>query len=211
MSFGIRQLLLTNLLIISLGTAAAAEADLPTLLSGLSRPTPETVPFVEVRFSSLLTQPLVVKGDLERRSDGSLVRNIRAPYQETATLLGDNVSVVRDGERPRRFSLERAPALRVLVDGFGAILRGDADTLQKTFYVSAEEFPRYWSIVLTAKDARLRSQFSRIQLDGQGRNPRCLALQDSDGDTTVMTMGAGISGLLQSPISPESLRSVCTG
>ena len=211
MSSGIRHLLLTNLLILSVGTTIAAEGDLSTMLRGLARPAPETVPLVEIRFSSLLTEALVVNGELERRADGSLIRRVHAPYQETSTLLGESVTIVRAGQRARRFSLGRAPALRVLVDGFGAILRGDPATLQNSFDVSAQEFPGHWSIVLTAKDARLRAQFSRIQLDGRGREPRCLTLQEQDGDVTVMAMGTGVTDRLLPPIRRDFLRSVCTG
>src|SRR5262245_558521 len=53
-----------------------------SLLKRLARPAPATTPFVEVRFSKLLDQPLVVKGQLEYHEDGALVRAVNLPFQE---------------------------------------------------------------------------------------------------------------------------------
>ena len=90
----------------------AAEPDLGTLLARLAQPAPAARSFVEVRFSSLLTTPLVVSGGLEYRADGTLVRRVDAPYQETTELRGQNVRVERAGAKPRQFSLDRASLTR---------------------------------------------------------------------------------------------------
>src|SRR4051812_39978205 len=59
---------------------AAPDAD--ALLKSLARPAPAVTAFVEVRYSRLLEQPLVVKGQLEYHEDGTLVRAVKDPFQE---------------------------------------------------------------------------------------------------------------------------------
>jgi hypothetical protein len=87
----------------------AADPDADALLARLARPAPDSTSFVEVRYSRLLDQPILVAGRLEHRKDGSLVRSVEWPYQEVTELHGENVSVTRAGSKARRFTLDRAP------------------------------------------------------------------------------------------------------
>lgn len=151
----------------------------------------------------------MVTGELERRTDGALVRRVTKPYSETSTLLGDQVTIVREGQSARRFSLQRAPVLRVLVDGLGAILRGDQDTVYGAFTVVAHEYPEYWSVVLKPRDERLGRQLLEVLLEGQGNESRCLTLVERDGDATVMVIGSIMISRLSSTISREALASAC--
>jgi len=47
-----------------LPAAAAAELDAPALIQRLAKPAPAIIDFTEVRFSTLLKQPLIVSGTL---------------------------------------------------------------------------------------------------------------------------------------------------
>src|SRR6185503_4907596 len=94
-----------------------AVLDTGSLLQRLARPAPATTPFVEVRFSKLLDQPLVVKGQLEYHEDGALVRAVDMPFRERTEIRGETVTVERVGRSTRRFSLKRAPELRSMLGG----------------------------------------------------------------------------------------------
>src|SRR5687768_10031831 len=98
--------------------------DADTLLKSLAHPAPAVTPFVEVRYSKLLDQPIVVKGQLEYHEYGKLVRAVSTPFKERTEILGETVSVQREGKSPRRFSLKRAPELRSMLGGFAAVLGG---------------------------------------------------------------------------------------
>ena len=63
---------------------AAFDAD--WILQALARPAPSRTPFVELKASPMLRQPLRVQGEYRREADGRLVRQVTAPYAETTTL-----------------------------------------------------------------------------------------------------------------------------
>src|SRR3954467_9112754 len=131
----IRRACLAGLLLAPAISFAALDAD--TLLKSLARPAPAVTPFVEVRYSKLLEQPIVVKGQLEYHEDGTLVRAVNEPFKERTEIKGDSVSVDRIGRSPRRFSLKRAPELRSMLGGFAAVLGGGRGNLDKDFNLAA--------------------------------------------------------------------------
>ena len=179
----------------------AAEPDVDTLLARLPRPAPDSTNFVEVRYSSLLEKPIVVSGRLEYREDGSLVRRVTWPYQEVTVLQGENVSVERAGSKPRRFTLDRAPELRGMLASFGAILQGDRQMLARYFTVTAQGSEARWQITLTPRVDKLKRHLSRIVVNGVENRPKCFALEEPDGDESLMALG--ITGPDALPASRE--------
>jgi hypothetical protein len=209
MTSGTRPRLAAALLTITTAIASAADHGTDALLERLARPAPETTPFVEVRYSALLTEPLVVAGELEHRGDGALVRRVQEPYRETTTLLGENVTVERDGNRPRRFSLDRAPELRGLLNSFGAMLQGDRATLEQHFEIASSESQDTWRIDLVPRGDKLRARLAHVRVDGQSDRAKCMTMEEPDGDATVMAIGVADRGELPSPLERESLQSWC--
>jgi hypothetical protein len=206
---GIRPRLAAALLTIATTIANAADPATDALLERLARPTPERTAFVEVRYSALLTEPLVVAGELEHRDDGALVRRVQEPYLETTTLLGENVTVERDGSRPRRFSLDRAPELRGMLNSFGAILKGDHATLAQHFNIASSESGNAWRIDLVPRGDKLRARLARVRVDGQADRANCMTMEEPDGDATVMAIGIADRGALPSSLEREPLQSWC--
>ena len=116
------------------------------MLARIARPPPERTAFVEWRQSALLDAPLRVAGELEYRGPGALSRRVDSPWREHTTIEGERVTVVREGERERRFSLRRAPELRGMLASFGALLAGDVATLRRHFAVAVTGEPERWPI-----------------------------------------------------------------
>jgi len=188
----------------------AADPGADALLARLARPAPDSTSFVEVRYSSLLDQPIVVSGHLEHRKDGSLVRNVEWPYQEVTELHGENVSVTRAGSKTRRFTLDRAPELRGMLTSFGAILQGDRQTLDRYFAASAEGSDAHWEITLTPRDDKLRRHLSRIVVNGVEGNAKCFTLEEPDGDASLMALGVTGQGALPASRGRAALHAWCT-
>ncbi|MGH8220472.1 MAG: LolA-related protein, partial [Steroidobacteraceae bacterium] len=94
--------------------AGARGSELDSILHSLARSAPSSTPFIEARFSPLLTRPLVVSGELRYLGPGSLVRIVEKPYRERAEIHGEAVTVRRGGEAPQHFSLDQAPEMRSL-------------------------------------------------------------------------------------------------
>lgn len=188
----------------------AAEPDVDKLLARLARPAPDSTSFVEVRYSSLLAKPIVVSGRLEHREGGSLVRRVEWPYQEVTELKGENVSIVRTGSRPRRFTLDRAPELRGMLASFGAILQGDRQMLDQYFAVTARGSDARWEITLTPRGDKLKRRLSRIVVDGADNRPKCFTLDEPDEDASLMALGAAGPAALPASLEREALHAWCT-
>jgi len=188
----------------------AADPDVGTLLARLPRPAPDSTSFVEVRYSTLLKEPIVVSGRLEHREDGSLVRRVEWPYQEVTVLHGENVSVERAGGKPRRFTLDRAPELRGMLASFGAILQGDRQLLDRYFAVTAQGADSGWEITLTPRNDKLKRHLSRVVVVGTGNRPRCFTLEEPDGDGSLMALGVAGPEALPASLDRDVLHAWCT-
>lgn len=192
-------------------TCHAADVDVDALLARLARPAPDTVAFVEVRYSALLAEPLVASGELEHRADGALVRRVLDPYRETTLLQGEQVRVSREGGRTRSFALDRAPELRGMLAGFGAILLGDRAVLDRHFALVVRGDPQAWRIEMVPRDERLQRRLSGIVVDGTEDRARCFTMLEPDGDASVMVLGAAGRSGLPPALGREALGDWCGG
>jgi len=199
------------LLALATANLQAAELDEEALLASLARPAPQATGFVELRHSELLVAPLVISGQLEHRADGTLVRRVESPFRETTELRGENVVVEREGSRPRRFSLDRAPELRGMLASFGALLSGDAATLRRHFTVAVQGVPERWQIELVPQDEKLRARLAGIVVDGTGDRPACFTLTEPDGDATIMAIGVNDRTALPASLERDVLEAWCAG
>jgi hypothetical protein len=172
----------------------------------LARDPPVSTPFVEYRFSRVLKRPASASGMLEYRADGVLVRDVELPYRERTVVSVDGVSVQREGRAERRFPLERAPQLRVLLDSFRALLDGKLSALRHDFTVSLDEAGRSWTITLTPLDATLARRLTTLRIDGIDDRPTCLAIAMPDGAS--YTLLGPVTRLTDAPTRAE-LEAIC--
>lgn len=180
------------------------------LIARLARPAPDSTSFVEVRYSSLLKKPIVISGRLEHREDGTLVRRVETPYAEVTELRGENVVVEREGSKPRRFALDRAPELRGMLASFGAILEGDRPMLDRYFVVTAQGDHARWEITLTPRDDKLKRRLSAIVVDGAEDRAKCFTLEEPDGDASLMALGVAGPDELPAAFERQTLHDWCT-
>jgi Outer membrane lipoprotein carrier protein LolA-like len=188
------------LLAILATTVASAVPDSAALIARVARRAPASVPFAEVRFSSLLIEPLVVRGTLEHEAGGGLLRRVESPYRESTSIRDETVRVERDGEPARTFALRRAPELRGFVTGMLGLLTGDSALIDEHFSVVAAGDDDRWRLDLEPLDDRLRQRLSNIIVAGAADEPRCFVIVDTEGGTSVMLLGAAAALQLPSPI-----------
>jgi hypothetical protein len=192
--------------------AWCAGLDLDALLSRLARPAPAATAFVEVRFSKLLAKPLVVSGELEYLGPESLARTVKEPFQERTEIKGATVTVKRGSERERRFSLQRAPELRTLLDSFTALLGGDRSVLERQFTLELEGDEQAWKLVMVPKDARVKQRIRDITVTGSNSEPRCLITTEPDEDASVMLLaGAATNTKVPDTVQRSWLDEQCRG
>src|SRR5687768_7701138 len=171
------------LLALSLATYAHAAPDAAALIARLARMPPASIAFTEVRFSSLLKEPLVVGGTLEYDAEGGLSRHVESPYRESTAIRGETVRVERDGET-RTFALRRAPELRGFLTGMLGLLTGDSSLIDEHFRITASGDDEHWRLDLEPIDERLRERLRSIVVAGSVDEPRCFVTVDTEGGTS---------------------------
>ncbi|MFS8063442.1 MAG: LolA-related protein [Luteimonas sp.] len=191
-------LLATTLLASAAGLCAApdtAAVDAGWILAKLARPAPMRTGFVEVRDSKLLKAPLRISGEYSRPDNDTLVREVRAPYAETTTIVsgkaGGEVTIARAGHAPRTFSLSRVPELGGLQSSFGALLSGDRGLLEQHYRIASAGSRERWTLTLTPKDARFAAKVRDITLYGRGAELRCIETHSARAAEVQRTLLAG--------------------
>ena len=201
-------------LTLSLCANASAPEDAATarsLVASLGRPAPARTAFAEARFMKMLDQPLVVSGQLAWLGDDKLERAVEHPNREVSTIADGEVTQQREGREPRRFSLKRAPQLQILLDSFVALLGGDATRLEQAFTIQyRSDTASRWTLALTPRDPKLARTVSRIEIDGRGNEPRCMRMQEADGDLAVDLLGE-LSGKMPATPTRDALAALCQG
>jgi hypothetical protein len=178
-----------------------AALDLEGLLQHLARPAPATTPFIEVHFSQMLARPLVISGKLEYLGPDGLARTVEQPYHERTEIHGDTVTVEREHDKPRQFSLKHAPELKSLLGSFAALLSGDRSALRAEFDLDLQGEGEAWTLALTPRDAHVRRRIQSITVIGEGDAPRCLNTREPGDTATVMLVGQATQTTL--PAQPD--------
>jgi len=189
--------------------ATAEGLDADALIARLAKPAPASIAFREVRFSSLVNEPLIVSGELAYAGPASLDRRVSAPYQETIEIRGESVRVEREGERPRTFGLNRAPELRGLLSGFSGLLTGDPAAIERSFRADASGSDDSWTLQLTPADARAQRRLQQIVVSGRGDVPRCFTMLTADGGASILLLGDMARRELPAPTTRDALEQLC--
>ena len=190
--------------------ATAAALDAQALIGRLAKPAPATVAFREVRFSTLVNEPLIVAGELVYTDATSLDRRVMQPYRETVAIRGESVRVEREGSPPRSFGLNRAPELRGLLSGFTALLAGDSAALERNFSIAANGSDAAWTLELTPIDKRARRRLQQIVVNGRADVPQCFTMLTANGGASVLLLGAAAERELPKPTTLETLKHLCS-
>ncbi len=186
------------------------EVDVDWVLQALARPAPSHTPFVELRESPMLRQPLRLQGQYRRLADGSLVRQVDSPYRETTTLTAGEAVIEREGRTPRRVALARVPELAAIQAGFGALLAGDHALLQRTYRVQADGSRARWTLRLVPREPRLAAALAGIELHGRGAELRCVESRPAKGEPQ-RTLMAGAAAAAAQEDDPAALAALCLG
>ncbi len=201
MTFGI---LLPALLL-----AATPPCDAANLIASLKRPVPASTAYTEVRFVHQLTRPLILRGELDYGGADKLGKRVDAPYRESTTISGDDVTVTRADRIPKHFDLERAPELKTLMGGFSALLGGDAAALAALYTISHVDNAGGWTLTLTPRDVAQSAHLKAFIIDGAGNEPHCFTLQQANGDASVMLLGPLAAAKLPQPPTTAALTTLC--
>jgi hypothetical protein len=147
------------------------------------------VPFEEATYSSLLTEPLIVRGVLRFLPPMRLEKEVLEPYRERYIIEGDQVTFESERKHAKKtISLEEYPALRSFVDAFRASFTGDAAQLQQVYETRLEGNRRKWVLLLRPHDPAGKAIVDSIQFSGSEGRLATITIRAPDGDRSVMTL-----------------------
>lgn len=183
------------------------------VLQKLARPAPMRTAFVEWRDSPLLKAPLRLSGEYRRPQADTLVREVRAPYAETTTIVSakngaGQATIARAGKPPRTFPLSRVPQLAALQASFGALLSGDRALLERHYRLSSQGRRGQWTMTLLPRDAQLARQVRDITLHGRGAELRCIETRPVRGEIQ-RTVLASAARAVTAATDATALRALC--
>ncbi|MBS0571028.1 MAG: outer membrane lipoprotein carrier protein LolA [Proteobacteria bacterium] len=201
--------MISGIVLPALLLATTAPPDAVALIARLKRPVPAATAYTEVRFLHQLTRPLILRGELDYGGADKLGKRVDAPYRETTTISGDAVTVTRADRAPRQFDLDRAPELKALMGGFSALLGGDAAALAELYTITHVDKGHAWALTLTPHATAPSTRLRAFVVDGTGNEPRCFTLQQTNGDTSVMLLGALAAAQLPQPPTAAALAAMC--
>lgn len=170
--------------------ALAAGTDLAqAILESMARPGSAQVAFVEVSYRGMLDRPLITSGQMKWLGGDKLERDVEKPYQAVAKIGNGQMSVQRGNGEVHAVPIARAPQMGAILAGFRALLGGDTEALSHDFDVHAVGNPARWVLTLTPRSSELKYRVQSLVIDGRNGTPRCMTLNEADGDTTITLLG----------------------
>ncbi len=129
-----------------------------------------------------------MSGELQYLGPGTLARTVEAPYHERSEIRADTATVEREGEPPRRFSLDRAPQMQTLVASFAGLLSGNSAALERNFTLDLHGNASHWLLGLVPRDRQVRQTIRSITVSGGGSQASCLETFQANDDTTILLL-----------------------
>ena len=198
--------LILGTLLLSRSLAAAAESmpshgghainawTVEQVVASLKEGREASVSFEEATYSSLLTEPLIVRGVLRFTPPATLEKEVVEPYRERYVIEGDRVTFESERRHVKKtISLEDYPALRSVVEAFRASFTGDVTQLKKVYETTVEGTSREWTLLLRPHDQAGKSVVDYLLLSGSEGHIATIAIRAPDGDRSVMTLRRGSS------------------
>jgi len=164
--------------------AAPAEWGLPALMAALHQVRTSTARFVETKYLRLLNQAQTSTGRLTYVAPDWFQKETLEPIASRLTIHGGRLTIERQGERTREFSLSDYPEFAALTEGVQATLGGDLSELTRDFTVRLDGNPNGWLLTLEPRGAKPRGLVASIRIRGERTAILEIETTEPDGDRT---------------------------
>jgi len=162
------------------------------LLKVLSEHRHGRVAFTEVQQLSILDQPLHSSGELLYDAPDRLEKRTLEPRAEDL-LLENGVLTVDRNHRRHSVALRDFPQALPFVESLRATLAGDRAALERYFAVHFLGDLEHWTLELTPAEGTIRRSVRRILIAGEHDHIRTVKIDQSDGDSSTLTIGADLA------------------
>ncbi|MEM7169031.1 MAG: LolA-related protein [Pseudomonadota bacterium] len=179
------------LLILNLFIAMPAQASftIEDLLGGLKRTSALQSRYIEEKYLSFLTEPVVSEGTLTFRPPDRLERQVLRPKKETVIIEGNFVSLQAvAGDPPLKVRLSDHPPLEALATALRALFAGDKVGFLAIFTPHLTGSKKAWSLELRPKTPDLAKTLELLRLSGKDDSLESIEMVESNGDRTVTVL-----------------------
>lgn len=167
--------------------AEGDEADRVAGFLATLAPAPDVaIPFVEKRMSSLLAEPIELRGVLSVSRDGTIDKRVISPVSERVLITAGTLTLERQG-KVRTLNLAGDPRWRTFHAGIAGLMNRDPEALGQAFVVRLADGPDGWTLELRPKGPRRKNMVELISASGRGPNLLTLRLDQGAGEWQVMT------------------------
>ena len=192
-AFGAIAITLTAIALADAAIAAGATGPNPSdwnqdrLMSTLARNKAGRATFVETKYLAIAAQPVESSGELVFAAPDHLEKHTLSPKPEHLVVDGDKLTIERN-QRKYTLPLAQYPELDAFIESIRATLAGNRYALEQVYRVAVTGRGDDWTLTLTPLDARMLKVVSTITLDGTRDRLHRVAIQQADGDRSVMQL-----------------------
>lgn len=190
LSFAIHSLAMLSLLLPMTMSHAETGANatnwsIEQLMQALSSISASQASFTETKSIAMLDQPVESSGLLFYRAPDRLEKRTLKPKAESMRLELDTLTLEQRGKK-RALSLQRYPEIAAFIDSIRATLAGDRKALQRSYQLTLSGDEQDWRLNLLPIDPKMQRALAKISISGSGNVLRSIAIQQSDGDSSLM-------------------------
>ena len=178
----------SGLVVLLLAAGAAWPApsfDLARLMALLAESPSAEVPYVEKKYSALLSEPVVSSGTLVYRRPDVVEKNMEAPRRERFRISGEELVVERKGAQ-KRIALSSQPLLAVFAASLRGVLSGDAALLGEHFRLTLAGAELDWKLEMTPHDEEIARHVERVVVSGRAGRVGSIEVRETSGDRSVL-------------------------
>jgi outer membrane lipoprotein-sorting protein len=163
---------------------------LERLMSTLGQKKSGQASFEETKYLSIATEPVKSTGTLSFVAPDHLEKRTESPKPEDLVVDGDKLTIARDGHK-YTLALTQYPELSAFIDSIRATLTGNRFALEQVYKVAVTGTGDDWTLTLTPLDSRMLKKISTITLTGTRDLLNTVAIQQADGDHSLMRLQNG--------------------
>lgn len=164
-----------------------SEWTLDRLMSTLARNKSGHADFVETKYLAIAAKPIESSGELAFVAPDHLEKLTISPKPERLVVDGDKLTIERN-QRRYTVSLTNYPELEAFIESIRATLSGNRYVLEQLYKVTIDGHGDDWTLTLTPLDSRMQKTVRTIKLDGTRDLLRTVAIEQADGDHSVMRL-----------------------
>jgi len=144
--------------------------------------------FVEHKYLSILSEPLILRGRVLYRAPDYVEKEYDEPNGERYEVRGHQLTIDLPDGRRRVMSIDEHPVLRAFVESYRGTLAGDVDSLKTYFDLELSGTMDAWRLLLLPKLPELTEYLTAVVMLGRGDSIYEVHTREAGGDHSVMTL-----------------------